>query len=223
MPRWNEGWYEARIEAAFKSVEGGYVVRAPNPWVFARPRYYLVNEAQKIEIAARLGRWLQLLTTLKILFSFILVMTLAPATFERLILPRFHQLGASVFTLLMIFLIALLVASFVVIRQIFLARPLRPLLADAPHTEERIKFRERLATIAAFVSTEALVLELGVGLGLVGTSVLLLFAAFPQGHLARTIPLSSVLLVAGGLMAAFSGYLIGLKAKLKREAALRHG
>ena len=31
----------------FKPVQGGYIFRAPNPWVFGRGRYFLVNEAQK--------------------------------------------------------------------------------------------------------------------------------------------------------------------------------
>ncbi len=39
------------IEAAlFKQVPGGFVYRAPNPWVFGRADHYLVDEAQKAAI-----------------------------------------------------------------------------------------------------------------------------------------------------------------------------
>ena len=58
MPR----WYECANEASFKLASGGHVFQAPNPWVFARPRYYLVSDAQKTELLARLGRWRLLLT-----------------------------------------------------------------------------------------------------------------------------------------------------------------
>jgi tetratricopeptide (TPR) repeat protein len=41
------------IEAAlFKPVPGGFVYRAPNPWVFGRADHYLVDEAQKAGILA---------------------------------------------------------------------------------------------------------------------------------------------------------------------------
>jgi len=36
----------------FKKVPDGYVFRAPNPWVFGRARFYLVNEAQKAQLLA---------------------------------------------------------------------------------------------------------------------------------------------------------------------------
>jgi hypothetical protein len=35
------------ITPMFKPVPGGYVFRAPNPWVFWRKRFYLVNETHR--------------------------------------------------------------------------------------------------------------------------------------------------------------------------------
>jgi hypothetical protein len=222
MPR----WYEVANEASFKPVEGGYVFQAPNPWIVARPRYYLVNEAQKAEIATRLGRWRLLLLTLiaitfPIVFSIILFVTLSPATFARLFQPVFHQFGVSVFTLLMIFLMALLMAPLVVVPQVYLARALRPLLADAPRTEERIKVHEQLSKISASASGKILVVGMVAGLGLVGSGLLLLLDAFLEGHLARGALYGSLPVVLGGLLTAYFGYIMRLKAKLKRETELR--
>ena len=36
----------------FKPVAGGWVYRAPNPWVFGDAPHYLVNDAQKVQIEA---------------------------------------------------------------------------------------------------------------------------------------------------------------------------
>ena len=54
-------WYARANEASFKPIEGGYVFQAPSPWMFARPRYYLVSAAKKAEISAHLARWRLLL------------------------------------------------------------------------------------------------------------------------------------------------------------------
>src|SRR6476619_5650004 len=92
-------WYEAANEASFKSVAGGYVFQSPNPWIFARPRYYLVNEAQKAQIAERLRRFRLLnLITLPILVLFFAFMFLSPATFGRLLQPA-TQFGIGFFVL----------------------------------------------------------------------------------------------------------------------------
>ena len=39
-------------DQAFKPVPGGWIYRAPNPWVFGDAQRYLVNDTQKAEIEA---------------------------------------------------------------------------------------------------------------------------------------------------------------------------
>jgi hypothetical protein len=39
-------------ELTFKPVEGGFLYRAPNPWVFGRSRHYFVNAEQKTTLAS---------------------------------------------------------------------------------------------------------------------------------------------------------------------------
>src|SRR5258707_6806991 len=102
MPR----WYESANEASFKLTSGGHVFQAPSPWMLARPRYYLVSDAQKAELLAGLGRWRLLLmivvaVELLLIFSITLPMILWPATFGRLFAPVFFQFGAGIFILIL--------------------------------------------------------------------------------------------------------------------------
>src|SRR5712692_9044777 len=141
MPR----WYERANEASFKPVEEGYVFQAPSPWIFARPSYYLVNDAKKAEIFTRLGRWrLLLLLPAPLIFFLMFPVILLPSTFGRLLLPVYLQLGTGLFTSLLFTVLLLLMAPFIAMPQIYLARALRPLLADAPRTEERIKLGKQV-------------------------------------------------------------------------------
>jgi len=50
--------FDGMEEMSFKRVPEGWVYRAPNPWLFGRGRYYLLNEKQKSEVAGhhRRGR-----------------------------------------------------------------------------------------------------------------------------------------------------------------------
>jgi len=43
-------------DRAFKPVPGGWIYRAPNPWVFGDAPRYLVNDTQKAEIEAIVAR-----------------------------------------------------------------------------------------------------------------------------------------------------------------------
>src|SRR5580693_7314394 len=38
----------------FKPVPGGFIYRAPNPWIFGRADHYVVNEQQKAEVLGML-------------------------------------------------------------------------------------------------------------------------------------------------------------------------
>jgi hypothetical protein len=195
-----------------------YVFQSPSPWIFARPSYYLVNEAKKAEILVPMGRWRLLLLSLPaILVSIMLVPILLPETFGHLLLPAFRLLGTGLFSLLLFVVMILLVAPLIAVPQIYLARSLRPLLADAPRTEQRIKVAEQLPKIAASVSGKVFVIGLVSALGMVGSGGLLLLDAFLEGRLAgSSLYTASFLLVAGMLLASYFVYLIRLKAEMKR-------
>ena len=145
MPR----WYERANEASFKPIAGGYLFQAPSPWIFARPSYYLVSDATKAEISARLGRWrLMLLLVGPAVLCLMLPMILFPSTIGRLLSPVYQHLGTGLFAPFLFTVLMLLIAPIIAVPQIYLARALRPLLADAPSTDERIKLAEQLPRVA---------------------------------------------------------------------------
>ena len=55
----NDRWwfpFAGMEELSFRRVPDGWVYRAPNPWLVGPGRYYLLNEAQKSEVAGHLRR-----------------------------------------------------------------------------------------------------------------------------------------------------------------------
>ena len=216
MPR----WYECANEASFKPAPGGHVFQAPSPWMFARPRYYLVNDAQKAALLARLGTWRLLLmiatvTELLLTLSITLPMILWPGTFARLFVPMHNQLGTGLFAAVLAAMMMLPIVSLFAVPQIYLARTLRSVLSDAPRTDERITLGEQLPKIAASVSGKVLVVGLIGGLAMMSGGIAQMFDAFLEGHLARSAPANAAIFIMGGLLGSYFVYLLRLKAKSK--------
>jgi hypothetical protein len=216
MPR----WYEGANEASFKLASGGHVFQAASPWVFARPRYYLVSDAQKAELLARLGRWRLLLMIVMIvemllILSITLPMILWPAIFGRLFAPIFLQLGPGLFILILSLAMMMLLMPLFAVPQIYLARALRSVLADAPRTDQRITVAEQLPKIAASVSGKLLVVGLISGSTMIAAGILLMIDAFMDEHSASSAPSSATFVLMGGLLTAYFIYLLRLKAKSK--------
>ena len=206
-------WYARANEASFKPTEGGYVFQAPSPWVFARARYYVVSAAKKEEISAHLARW-RLLLFLPVLG--ILCFTVPVIAFPSLLSPLYRQLGSSLFPLFLFAAFTLLMVPLLAVPQIYLARALRPLLADAPRTDERIKVAEQLPVIATAVSTKWLVIGLVSAVAMmVGSGLLILDGVLEGGHAGGALLSSSIFGVMGGLLAFYFIFLLRLKAKAK--------
>jgi hypothetical protein len=206
-------WYARANEASFKPIEGGYVFQAPSPWMFARPRYYLVSAAKKAEISVHLDRW-RLLLFLPVLGM--ICLALPVIVFPSLLSPLYRQLGSNLFPLFLVAVFALLMAPLIAVPQIYLARALRPLLADAPRTDERIKFAEQLPRIAAAVSTKLLVVGLVSAVAMMVAGGALLLDTFLEGRLTGSALFSpSLLVVLGGLLTFYFIFLLRLKAKVK--------
>jgi hypothetical protein len=217
MPR----WYESANEAAFKPAPGGHVFQAPSPWMLARSRYHLVNDAQKAELLARLGRWRLLLLIAfvvegALVLSIMLPMTLWPRAVARLVAPMHHQLGTDLFAVAMGVLMVLLMIPIFAVPQIYLARALRPVLANAPRTDERIRISEQLAKIAVSVPGWVLAFGLVGGLAAMSLGIAQMFDDFRAGHLARSAFANGSLLVVGVLMIAYVVYLLRIRAKSKQ-------
>jgi hypothetical protein len=217
-------WYEAANEASFKPSDGAYVFQSPNPWIFARPRYYTVNEAQKAELLVVLGRWrLMLIICVLVIFalmgSFIVFVTQSPGTFVRLVRPAL-QLGTGPFSALLFALLMLMVAPLLAVPQICLYRGMRAPLASAPRTDERITMAEQLPNIAKAVSGKVLAMGIVGGVSMMGLAILTLVDAYLDGQLSGGRLFSyAVLLAVGAGLTGYFVYLIRLRAKLKSAAA----
>jgi len=217
-------WYERANEASFKPTAGGYVFQAPSPKVFARPRYYLVTEAQKAQLLEGLGRWRILLLIASLLNVLVIVgvvlpMTLSPKTFAPYLVPVIRAVGPIGLALAVAAAMALVMAPLIVVAQIHLARVLRAGLVGAPLTDERIKVRDQLPNIARSASRLVLVAGLIGGTMLIASSVMMMVDAYQEGHLARNAPLSGFVLMCGVLLTAYFVYLVRLRMKQGRATA----
>lgn len=131
--------------------------------------------------------------------------------------PGIAGLGLPVF----IPLIILVCSTPVVAPQAYLTRRLRPLLADAPRTNERITVRHQLATAATSLSGKLLAVGLVAGLIATAAGLLLLLATMVLEGGDGLIPAASlIILIAGAMLTAYFVYLIRLKANLRRAAGL---
>jgi hypothetical protein len=204
-------WYHQANEVAFKAVDGGYVFQSPNPWIFARPRYYLVSEAKKAEISQVLGRW-------RGMFVLCAAIGLSFTAFLLILFKLWPGIaGLPVFMPLII----LVSSTVAVVPQAYLTLRLRPLLADAPRTNERITVRHQLATAATSLSGELLAVGLVAGLIVMAGGLLPLLDTVLVGRGdGSLIPAALSILIGGAMLTAYFVYLIRLKANLRRAAGL---
>jgi hypothetical protein len=189
--------------------------------MLAWPRYYLVNDAQKAELLARLGTWRLLLMIAMVIellltLSITQTMILWPGTFARLFVPLHNQLGTSLFASVLAAAMILPIVSLFAVPQIYLARTLRSVLADAPQTDERITLGEQLPKIAASVSGKVLVVGLIGGLAMMSGGIAGMLDAFLEGHLARSATANAAILIIGGLLGSYFVNLLRLKSKSKQ-------
>jgi hypothetical protein len=199
-------WLEGIGEPAFKPVSGGYVFQSPNPWLFARPRYYLVNDTQKAAIGECLRK--RAIFALFGLLAFVVAMALAVAAIVYLGLPRLSPLlvGISVAAFM---LIPVLIAP-----HVYLMRMLRPIVRDLPTTDQRITTKEQFAKIAVGAPKWLLYVGMSGGVLMVLGGMLGLYDLASEGGSAGRWTSTVVSTTAGVLMAAYFAYLV-----IKKKAA----
>src|SRR5215813_1246563 len=139
------GLYDGMEEAPFKRIEGGYVFQARNPWFFGRSRHYLVNEAQKIAIAACLRDTLRTLKPWVIVAMVVLPLLICGGVFLLVALGR--ATFASIFALTLAVFVPYIAST-----HIYVMRRLRPLIADLPRTNQQITLREGLSNVSVHMS-----------------------------------------------------------------------
>jgi hypothetical protein len=126
---------EGIIEAAFKRTDGGWIYKAPSPWLVGPAPHYVVNDAQRAAIARRLrtNRATNVIVIAIVLFIL------------GFMVGRMPESTLAV---------AWYVAAPVLIVLVGLGRYLaiRPLVAGLPQSSDRITFSDQARTGAAHMS-----------------------------------------------------------------------
>lgn len=126
----------------FKPVAEGYVFRAPNPWVFGRGRFFLVNEAQKARLLGILTARSPLAVLMTFLASFLIMFGASVAAI--VFLAGAGEPGAALF----VPMVALVLLSMYV-ALLFCVRPTALLvqrqLPELTPTDQRITAADRRA------------------------------------------------------------------------------
>jgi len=116
----------------FKKVPGGYVFRAPNPLVFGRARFYLVNEAQKAQLLAVVT------ARRSAMYFWFALLVLIAAGIGTLAFATGHDEPTVSDVLIMLALIPPWLYAAVLVSQLPTARKLKPLLAGLQPTDQSI-------------------------------------------------------------------------------------
>lgn len=205
-------WQDRAVETSFKPAEGGgFMFQCPNPWLFGHMRTYLVNEAQKEQLAAclrqrqRLMLWL---LAIYLLIAFGITMLFQSAT---------SSLDASTAGFVAIVAVALLgMLALTLVPHFYLMRRVGPMLAELQRTDERMSLHEQLFGVAAVISNLHLALG-GLGGFLVAVANIKTITEVLYGGVEGSLYWSGFGVLAGTLFMSYFGYLAILKRKLKRK------
>jgi hypothetical protein len=137
-------------EAQFKRVPEGWLFTTASPWIFAPHRTYLVSDAQKPFLAARVrrGRYLRLVVILLLMALMAVGIIMTPAVLT--LVKTFSLTGAIVF------------ASFVVLTVAAITLcdylNIRPLVGNLPRSSRKIGHPDMVQTQAQAMSGSAIVI-----------------------------------------------------------------
>lgn len=198
------GWLDGIEEGAFKPTTGGYVFRAPSPWLFGKPSYYLVDAAQKATIGALLRKRVQLAMT------FALIMLLIALTLSFILLRSDQFLHAPRYLAGVTFgvLVALMV---VVVPQVYLMKRLRPIIEGLPPTDQRFARGEHLRRVAAAMPSWLIYSGLAVGILMVFLGLLDMVEPMSAGRSAHRWMPQVLRLIVGLVVVGNFGCLAYLK------------
>jgi hypothetical protein len=129
----------------FKQVPEGYVYQAPNPWLFGRRRFFLVNEAQKAELLAAVTARSQFALVMTFVVVFVALLAGSVAAVVYLAGDGDHPIGITSATVVLT-LLSLYAAAIIIAQPA--ARRVRPLLERLTPTDQRITLADRRAVAA---------------------------------------------------------------------------
>ena len=136
---------EVLIAALFRPTAGGWVYRAPNPWIFGRPTHYLVNDTQRSQIIQALTQKRPMLLVYclaTLVGGWIALFTIAMRLEYRFEHPTALEL------LIMLMLIIAPAFGAIAVNAAAMRNRISGVLATSQVTQETITYREMRATAA---------------------------------------------------------------------------
>jgi hypothetical protein len=132
-------------EAQFKRVPEGWLFTTANPWVFGPRRTYLVNDAQKPALAARVrrSRYIRLILLVPIALLLAAAFIMFPSSLNVRSVQAWLVWGAFV----VLITIAISVSDYLTVR---------PLLRDVPRSSQKIALTDMLGRQGEAMSVRAL-------------------------------------------------------------------
>jgi hypothetical protein len=201
------------VETSFKPAEsGGYEFRCPNPWIFGQARTYLVNDAQKQQLAAFLRQRQRVmlgLLAIYLLMSFAITMLFPSATSAP------HGSTSGFVALVVVALLGMLALALV--PHFYLMRKVGTLLAELPRTDAAMTLHQQLFGVAAVISNMHLALG-GLGGFLVAAANIKSIVGVLYGGEEGSLLWSGLGLVCGAALMGYFVYLTLLKRRLQRDA-----
>jgi hypothetical protein len=149
-----------------KKVPDGYVFGAPNPWVFGRGRFYLVNEAQKTQLLA-------IVTARSQAVFWVALAALIGATVGVLAYASGHDDPTLRDVVIMLALLPVWIYAALLVSIRPMARRLQPLLVGLAPTDQRITAADLRAAVRKTLSTRQYVM-LGVSQAIMSAALMIL-------------------------------------------------
>jgi hypothetical protein len=197
-------WYENANDASFKPVPGGFVFQSPNPWLFGRPRYYVVNDEQKAAIMPILRRWRFVMIAMAIVMVPLMIGVML------VLQVRLHYSA----------LVSIAVGSAVVLipvlsmPHLYLMHGLAPLVGGLPRSDEGFSWRDQFERTAVAAPKAMLIVGGAGGVLMIVGGLIGLIDTIMDGRTGVQLMSAVSTMILGGLMAAYFFGLVRLKAKL---------
>lgn len=205
------GWLEGIEEAAFRPAPGGgHVFMSPHPWLLARPRYYLVNDAQK----AAIGQYVRKRARLALLFAPIAIVLIA--LFAILLvyggLPRLPPI------LVGIAFAAVLVLPMLIVPHVYFMRMVGPIVKDLPLTDQKFTTREQFSSVAKAMPNWLVYGGMVGGVLMIVGAMMSMYDLLSAGRPAVRWISPIISMTGGVLFVAYFAYLANLKKKATKAS-----
>ena len=200
------GWLDGIEASAFKPVPGGHIFQSPHPWLFARPNYYLVDDAQR----AVIGECLRKRARFALVFSLLsLVVILALVTalivyFRQSPLPS-SLIGAAAVILLLI--------PALIVPHVYLMRMLGPITKDLPTTDQRFTIGEQFSNVAGAAPKWLVYVGMAAGMVVILGGLIGIYDLVSEGRLAGRWFGPATSMIGGVMIAGYFAYLAKLRKK----------